>query len=100
MKQIVFALAVVFAGGAALAQESGGAQQLYQSKCASCHGKDGKGTAVGQKMGAKDFATVKASESELATVITNGRGKMPAYKEKLTKEQIDSLAKFIKNGLK
>ncbi len=97
MKQLFVALAVVFTAGTALAQE---APQLYQQKCAACHGKDGKGTAVGLKMGAKDFATANLSEAEMTKVITDGKNKMPAFKGKLTDAQIQAIAKYIKNGLK
>lgn len=97
MKRILFALlALALAGSAAAAD----AASIYASKCKACHGADGKGTAVGIKMGAKDFATVKESEAELAAIITNGKGKMQAYKDKLSGEEIQALAKFIKNGLK
>jgi cytochrome c6 len=95
MKRILFALAALSLAGAAHADAA-----LFQSKCAACHGKDGKPSAVGQKMGAKDLTTVKESEKEIAATITNGKGKMPAYKDKLTDAQIESLAKYIKGGLK
>jgi cytochrome c6 len=90
MKHIVFALA-----GSAHASA-----ELYAKKCASCHGKDGKPTAVGQKMGAHDLGATKLSEVELVTVITNGKNKMTAYKDKLTEAEIQSLAKYVKGGLK
>jgi cytochrome c6 len=95
MKRILFALAALSLAGAAHADAA-----LFASKCAACHGKDGKPSAVGQKMGAKDLTAVKESEKEIAGIITNGKGKMPAYKDKLTEAQIDSLAKYIKGGLK
>jgi cytochrome c6 len=95
MKRILFALAALSLAGAAHADAA-----LFASKCASCHGKDGHPTAVGQKMGAKDLTAMKDSEKEIAEHISNGKGKMPAYKDKLTPEQITSLAKYIKGGLK
>jgi cytochrome c6 len=95
MKRILFALATLSLAGAAHADAA-----LFAQKCASCHGKDGKPSAVGQKMGAKDLTAVKESEKELEGIITNGKGKMPAYKEKLTPDQIASLAKYIHGGLK
>jgi cytochrome c6 len=51
-------------------------------------------------MGATDLTAVKATETDLAATITNGRGKMSAYKGKLSDEEIKALAKFVKNGLK
>lgn len=95
MKRILFALAALSIAGAAQADAA-----LYAKKCASCHGKDGKPTAVGEKMGAKDLGATKLSEKELAGVISGGKGKMTAYKDKLTEAEIQSLAKYIKGGLK
>jgi cytochrome c6 len=95
MKRILFALAALSLAGAAHADAA-----LFAQKCASCHGKDGKPSAIGQKMGAKDLSATKLSEKELVTVISGGKGKMPAYKEKLTDDQIASLAKYIAGGLK
>ncbi len=97
MKQLVTVLAVVFTAGTALAQE---APQLYQQKCAACHGKDGTPTAAGAKLGAPDLKKVKEPEEKLVAEITNGKNKMPAYKDKLSADQIAALAKFVKAGLK
>ncbi|HSE48654.1 MAG TPA: cytochrome c [Terriglobales bacterium] len=71
----------------------------YKAKCQMCHGPDGKGTPVGTKMGAHDFhgADVqKMADGELASVIENGKNKMPAYKGKLTADQIKALAAYVK----
>ena len=76
------------------------AAALYGNKCNACHGKDGKGTSVGQKMGAPDLTTTKASEADIAATIANGKGKMSSFKGKLTDEEIAAVAKFVKNGLK
>lgn len=99
MKKLVLALAVVLPAVAAQAQENPTAA-LYGSKCAVCHGKDGKASPVGKNMGAQDLTATKLSLTELKDVIANGRKKMQPYKDKLTAEQIDALAKFIKSGLK
>lgn len=72
------------------------AAALYKSKCQMCHGPDGKGSAAGQKMGAKPFSEVKASDKELVEITKNGKGKMPAYKDKLTDDQINDLVKYVR----
>lgn len=97
MKRILFALVVLSLAGAARADE---AAALYAKRCASCHGKDGKVTPVGQKMGAKDLSATTESEEAIANTIANGKGKMTAYKGKLTDAEIQSLAKYVKGGLK
>ena len=97
MKRILFAFVALSFAGTALAAD---AAALFATKCAACHGKDGKGTAVGQKMGAKDITALKESEAAIVTVISNGKGKMSAYKDKLAADEIQALAKYVKGGLK
>jgi|SRR5581483_3210705 len=74
-------------------------QDLYKSKCQGCHGADGKATAIGKKLGARDFQNpdvAKMSEDELEKVTKDGKNKMPPYKGKLTDKQIDELVKYVK----
>jgi cytochrome c6 len=97
MKRLV-AVAVLLAAASLARAET--AAELFKAKCAVCHGPDGKGSTAGKKLGAKDLTTLKASEAELVKDITNGEGKMPAFKNKLTPAQIQELAKFVKSGLK
>ncbi|HXJ86159.1 MAG TPA: cytochrome c [Candidatus Binatia bacterium] len=76
------------------------AAATYKSKCAMCHGPDGKGTATGQKMGTHDFASpeVKAeSDAQLTEIVTKGKGKMPAYGGKLKDTEIKDLVTYIRS---
>src|SRR6185312_16348950 len=73
-------------------------QDLYKSKCQGCHGAEGKATAIGKKLGAKDFQdpdVVKMSEDDLEKITKDGKNKMPAYKGKITDKQIDELVKYV-----
>jgi cytochrome c6 len=97
MKKILIAAVALSFAAPALAVD---AAALFASKCAACHGKDGTGSPVGKKMGAKDLTKDKDSQAEIAATITNGKGKMTAFKGKLTPEEIDALAKYVKGGLK
>ena len=75
------------------------AAATYKAKCAMCHGPDGKGSAVGTKMGARSFASpeVKAeSDAQLTDVITKGKGKMPSYSGKLKDAEIKDLVTYIR----
>jgi mono/diheme cytochrome c family protein len=74
------------------------ASALYKAKCASCHGADGTGSAMGKKMGAHDFTTAdvqKISDAELADIITNGKDKMPKYGS-LKAEEVKGLVAYIR----
>jgi len=73
----------------------------YKAKCSACHGADGKGeTAMGKKMGMRDLASPdvqKMSDDELATVISDGKDKMPSYKKSLKPEQVKELVGYIRS---
>ena len=74
---------------------------LYKAKCAVCHAPDGSGSnTMGKQLGAKDLRSdevQKKSDAELNGVITNGMApKMPAYKDKLTADQIKGLVSYIR----
>lgn|SRR5690242_3319628 len=74
-------------------------QSLYKSKCQACHGVDGKATTMGKKLGARDFqdpGVTSMSDDDLKQITSTGKNKMPAYKGKLTEQQIDDLVKYIK----
>ncbi len=74
--------------------------ELYKGKCQMCHGADGKGqTPMGKNMQLKDLGSADVQnmkDSELKTLIENGKGKMPAYKGKLTDTQIEDVIQQIR----
>ena len=70
----------------------------FKSKCASCHGADGTGSAMGKKMGVHDFASAdvqKMSDAELSDIITHGKNKMPKYPS-LKPEEVKGLVAYIR----
>lgn len=91
-------LALAF-GGTLRAQD---APTLYKTKCSICHAADGSGsTTMGKSMGVKDLRSdevQKQTDAQLNDAITNGKPpKMPAYKGKLTDDQIKELVTFIRS---
>jgi mono/diheme cytochrome c family protein len=94
---IIFLAALLMCVGLANAQT---AESTYKAKCAACHGADGKGdTAVGKSMKLRDLRSAdvqKQTDEELTAWIANGKGAMPAYKDKLTSDQIKQLVEFIR----
>jgi len=93
---MVLALALVFS---VFSFADAGAD-TFKAKCAACHGATGAGdTTMGKNLKLKDLGSAevqKQSDDELTTTITKGKGKMPSYDGKLTKEQIGELVKFIR----
>ena len=95
---LVVALGVILMVAAPAASAADAAAD-YKAKCQMCHGPDGKGTPTGTKMGAHDFHSAevqKMADADVIATITNGKNKMPAYKGKLTDDQIKALAAYVK----
>jgi cbb3-type cytochrome c oxidase subunit III len=85
--------------GKPAAAQSGDGAALYQSTgCAVCHGADGKGNA--QMKDIPNFTDAawqrKTADAEMARLIQNGKPPMPAYKNRLTDEQINALVSYIR----
>lgn len=82
--------------------------RTFNSKCASCHGKDGKAqTEKGKKMAVRDMTTPeyqKSSDADWKKVIEDGmkaekngvKQEMDGYKSELSAEEIDGIIKYIR----
>lgn len=88
----------VWAAGSANAQ--GGAESVYKSKCASCHGADGAGsTPAGKATKARGFCTdevKKETDEEWTQIIVKGKNKMPGYDKKLTDAEVKEVVAYIR----
>lgn len=92
------ALALTFTASA----QAQDAAALYKAKCSACHADDGSSSGkMGKQLGAKDLRSdevQKQTDAQLTDSIKNGMGKkMPAYKDKLTDEQIKDLVGYIRD---
>lgn len=67
------------------------AAEMFNVKCALCHGKDGKLNVAG----APDLTKTKLSLDERIQIITFGKGTMPPQGQILTEEQIKTLAQYV-----
>lgn len=75
------------------------ADPVFQSNCAKCHGKDADGRFMaGPSLISKKAAAL--STDELRNMITNGKGRMPKFGDKLTAAQIDTLVAEIQAAKK
>lgn len=72
----------------------------FKTNCAPCHGVNGSGdTQAGKAVKAKDLRSDEVQgmgAGEIAQVITNGNGKMPAFGSKLAPEDIKKLAAYVR----
>ena len=92
---VVMVLAILALPLASFAAEQ--AADIFKSKCAMCHGPDGKGKMAGTKdLGSAEVQ--KASDADLTAVITNGKPpKMPKFEGKLTADQIKALVAYVRS---
>jgi mono/diheme cytochrome c family protein len=107
MKTVLRFIPIVFLSLSATAFAAEAGQRPYNAKCASCHGKDGKGqTESGQKKHVKDLTDPKVQaalkDADLIKGITDGieetpdHGKMPGYKDKLSDDEIKAVAAYVR----
>jgi len=86
------------------AKAADAAVDLFKSKCALCDGPDGAGeTVMGErlKIPALQSADVqKKSDTDLKTIITKGKDKMPAYGKSMKPYEIKTIVAFIRNLVK
>ena len=61
-------------------------QNIFYNKeaCVNCH-----------ILNAADGGNNQLSKEHVINIVTNGYGVMPAYKNKLTKEEIDAIATYV-----
>jgi mono/diheme cytochrome c family protein len=75
-------------------------ETLFKAKCAMCHGADAGGnTPMGKKFNIPDLRAPeiqKKSKAELANAIAKGKNKMPAFEGKMTSDEVNELATYIR----
>lgn len=95
---LVILAGIAVCAATASAQDAAG---VYKTKCAACHGADGKGnTPAGKNMKVRDFASpevAKETDEQLIEVTTKGRNKMPGYANSLKEAQIKELVEYIRD---
>ena len=76
-------------------------KELYAKKCASCHGKEGEGVAKMATMLKTKIADLRGRKITPDTLTawkkmtTDGKGKMPAFKTKMSGAEIDSSLAYM-----
>ncbi len=74
---------------------------VYAERCARCHGSDGKGrTRLGETVEPPDLSSPTwmrgLSNARLIASVTNGRGQMPAFKKKLSRQDIAASIAYVR----
>jgi mono/diheme cytochrome c family protein len=80
---------------------AGTGAETYKAKCAACHSANGAGdTKLGTNLKIRSLGSAdvqKQSDDQLATIIGKGKGRMPSFDGKLSKDQIADVVKYIRS---
>jgi cytochrome c6 len=72
------------------------ASALFKQECAGCHVNGGNIIRRGKNLKQRALQRYRVDSIEaIATLITNGRGLMSAYGDRLSTEDIDLLANYV-----
>jgi mono/diheme cytochrome c family protein len=71
---------------------------FYGQSCAGCHGGDGSGGIGPRLAGGRVVANFPDPQDQIA-VVTNGRGGMPAFAERLSAEEIAAVVEYTRTVL-
>jgi mono/diheme cytochrome c family protein len=79
---------------------SGSGAEIFQEKCAGCHGPDGRAqTYLGKKIKAADLtsdAVQQQNDAQLLETVQDGKKKMPAFKGKLGETEIHAVVAYVR----
>src|SRR5665213_745401 len=99
--------AALFAGAFCWSAFTGDTTQNWNSNCAACHGKDGKGaTMMGKKLQIKDLTDPKVQDAltdadatkDIKEGITdNGQPKMKAFGDKFSGDEVKDLVAQVRS---
>jgi len=83
---------------------SAAVRAIFARDCESCHGPEGKGGRVKQEDGStlrvpslREGHALKHRDSDFVKQISRGGDGMPAFKDKLSQQEMDDLIRFIRN---
>lgn len=86
---------------AGLAAADAAGKSIFTSKCAICHGPNGDGNSpIGKTLNVPDFHSAQArkmTEAEMKAIVTDGKNKMPAFKDSLTDAEIRQVVDYVRH---
>jgi mono/diheme cytochrome c family protein len=86
----------VFLLGSPARADVASAEATFKTKCAGCHGTDGKGKEAMKTPDLTSADVQKKSDADLSGIISNGKGSMPAYKT-MTTDQVKDMVAYIRS---
>jgi cytochrome c551 len=66
-------------------------QPVFDDICAACHGPEGQGGIGARLVGVGG----RLSASEIHEIVTDGRGRMPAWGNRLDADEVDAVVAYV-----
>ncbi len=101
LKGIIFSLIILllFAvnyGNIALAENSINGEKIFNIHCVGCHPQGNNIIRRGKTLKEKALKKYKMDSIEaISYLVTNGKNNMSAFQDRLTKEEIETVAKYV-----
>jgi cytochrome c6 len=93
-------IVAMLAASPAVSQDNVAGAGVYKSKCQTCHGPDGGGTAVGKSLKVADLRSAEVqskSDAELTQIISDGKDNMPGFKGTITDDEIHAVLGYVRS---
>jgi cytochrome c oxidase cbb3-type subunit 3 len=76
-------------------------REVYAARCVRCHGEDGRGrTRLADIVEAPDMSDPAwqkgRGNARMIASVANGRGQMPAFKKRLSKQEIAAAVAYVR----
>jgi cbb3-type cytochrome c oxidase subunit III len=83
------------------ASQAARGREVYDAKCARCHGADGAGhTRMAEIVEPPDLTDAawqrRRSNARMIASVSNGLGQMPAFKKKLSRQEIAAAVTYVR----
>ena len=75
--------------------DAGPGAELYSANCARCHGSDGGG-GIGPQLSDGQVVEEFPDAAGEVEVVTDGRGSMPAFGDRLSPAEIDDVVEYTR----
>jgi cytochrome c oxidase subunit 2 len=83
--------------GTTLPAELEQGRDIFRSRCAVCHGRDGGG-GVGPALADGRVVERYPDIDDHVAIVREGRNAMPAWKDELTAEEIEAVVRYEREG--
>ncbi len=72
---------------------------IFVDRCSSCHGASGGGTRSGPRLNRGRLAQEYPDPDDAATVVLEGRNRMPPFGGLLTTDDVDAVLRYVREVL-